>query len=72
MIATEVEKQELRLAAARVSLPVAVYVREAALEKARANPTGKPDWASFFAMDFGIPSDWALEREHLQDRDVFP
>jgi hypothetical protein len=72
VIATETEKQELRLAAARVSLPVAVFVREAALEKARANPERKPDWASFFARDFGIPSDWTLEREQPQPRDVFP
>jgi hypothetical protein len=36
IVATEEEKQELRLAAARASLSVAVYVKLAALEKARA------------------------------------
>jgi antitoxin component of MazEF toxin-antitoxin module len=34
-------------------------------------PAAKPDWASFFAQDFGIPSDFVLEREQFQDRDVF-
>src|ERR1700761_8652733 len=71
VITTEGEKQELRIAAARVSKPVAVFVREAALKAARANPAVKPDWASFFARDFGIPADWTLGREHLEDRDVF-
>jgi antitoxin component of MazEF toxin-antitoxin module len=34
-------------------------------------PTAKPDWTSFFAMDFGIPADFAIEREDLEDRDIF-
>jgi hypothetical protein len=34
-------------------------------------PAAKPDWASFFARDSGIPSDWELEREDFEDRDVF-
>jgi hypothetical protein len=37
LMLTRAEKQELRLAAARASMAVAVYVRTAALEKARRN-----------------------------------
>jgi antitoxin component of MazEF toxin-antitoxin module len=31
----------------------------------------KPDWESFFARDFGIPSDFEFEREDFEDRDIF-
>jgi antitoxin component of MazEF toxin-antitoxin module len=34
-------------------------------------PAQKPDWASFFAMDFGIPKGFRFERTVLEDRDVF-
>jgi antitoxin component of MazEF toxin-antitoxin module len=34
-------------------------------------PTAKPGWASFFAMDFDIPTDFEIEREDLEDRDIF-
>jgi AbrB family looped-hinge helix DNA binding protein len=33
--------------------------------------SAKPDWASFFAKDFGIPADFEIEREELEDRDIF-
>lgn len=39
--------------------------------KAVIAPAAKPDWASFFAMDFGIPKDFMIERTPLEDRDVF-
>jgi antitoxin component of MazEF toxin-antitoxin module len=39
--------------------------------KVLIEPAAKPDWASFFARDFGIPRDWELEREQFEDRDVF-
>jgi hypothetical protein len=71
IMTTNDEKQELVRAAQALDTPLSTFIREAALEKARANPAGKPDWASFFAMDFGIPADWTLERELLEDRDVF-
>jgi hypothetical protein len=72
IMTTNDEKQELVRAAQAHDTPLSTFIREAALEKARANPAGKPDWASFFARDFGIPSDWVLEREQPQPRDVFP
>jgi antitoxin component of MazEF toxin-antitoxin module len=34
-------------------------------------PAAKPDWASFFARDYGIPADWELERKQPERRDVF-
>jgi hypothetical protein len=72
IMTTEAEKQVLVRVAQQLDMPLSTFIREAALEKARANPQGKPDWASFFAMDFGIRADWTLERDHLDDRDPFP
>lgn len=34
-------------------------------------PEERPDWASFFATDFGIPKDEELPRTPLEDREVF-
>jgi hypothetical protein len=41
IMATTAEKRELRLAAAHAELPVAEYVRNAALEKARHTPNAE-------------------------------
>jgi hypothetical protein len=71
IMTTEAEKQELVRAAQKLDTPLSTFIREAALEKARSEAAARPDWASFFARDFGIPSDWTLEREQPEDRDVF-
>jgi hypothetical protein len=71
IMTTNEEKQKLTRAAQKLDVPLSTYIREAALEKASTEEAARPDWGSFFARDFGIPSDWVLEREQPEDRNVF-
>ena|ERR1700675_3036193 len=72
IMTTEDEKQELVRAAQKLDTPLSTFIRDAALEKARANPQGKPDWASFFAREIHPDvANWEFEREQFEDRDPF-
>jgi hypothetical protein len=72
IMTTNNEKQELVRAAQAHDTPLSTFIREAALEKARANPAGKPDWASFFAREIHPDvANWEFEREQFEDRDPF-